>query len=399
MSHRLERAEASDGIQCSFCGRTPDEGRLVTAPEVAICERCVARASDLLDAEDSDDAEDGRPLAAVRRAAPGAVRVRLLGEADVATLLPMDDVIDTMKGALTAFSARTAVQPVRLVLPIGGGRGFLGAMPAELRDPEAVGTKLVTVFPGNADLSLPTHAATILLFDPRTGRVVSVMDGRLITEMRTAAVSALSVALLAREEAAVLAILGSGVQARSHLEALERVWTFTEARVWSPTPAHREAFAAEMAEVAETPLTVAASAEDAVRDADVIVLATSSVHPVLENAWVKEGAHVVAVGACRPDQREIDPALLVRARLFVDSRDAALVESGDVVLSISEGRFTEAHIVGELGELLGKRIEGRTSAAEITIFKSLGLAVEDVAAATLAFRRAVAQDIGVEHEL
>jgi len=154
-----------------------------------------------------------------------------------------------MKEALIGFSAGAAVQPIRLVLPLDDARGFLGAMPAYLREPQALGTKLVTVFPGNADRSLPTHAATIVLFDPRTGRPVSVMDGRLITEMRTAAVSALSVALLAREEAAVLAILGTGVQARSHVEALEHVWTFTEARIWSPTPGHLAAFVNEMSPI------------------------------------------------------------------------------------------------------------------------------------------------------
>jgi len=225
------------------------------------------------------------------------------------------------------------------------------------------------------------------------------MDGRLITEMRTAAVSALSVALLAREEAAVLAIVGSGVQARSHLEALERVWTFTEARVWSPTPAHRSAFVAEMSAVVETPLVAASSTEEAVRGADVIVLATSSPGPVLEADWVKTGAHVVSVGACRPNQREMDPVLVARARVYVDSRDAALVEAGDIVRSIDEGRFPASHIVGELGELLARRVEGRRSEDDITMFKSLGLAVEDVAAATLVFRRAVTQDIGTELDM
>ena len=396
MRERLARADASDGLQCSFCGRIPGEGELVTAPEVAICAGCVERANQLLEAESEAAAE------AADRSTPRArqgVRVRLLSEADVASLLTMDGLIEAMKGALTGFSARAAVQPVRLVLPVDDDRGFLGAMPAYLRDPQALGTKLVTVFPGNAELSLPTHAATIVLFDPRTGRPVSIMDGRLITEMRTAAVSALSVALLAREETAVLAVLGSGVQARSHLEALERVWTFTEARVWSPTPAHRAAFVGEMSAIVETPLREAQSAEDAVDGADVIVLATSSVEPVLESAWVKDGAHVVSVGACRPSQREMDPVLVARSRLYVDSRDAALVEAGDIVRSIADGHFTPSHIIGELGALIMNHVEGRRSESDVTMFKSLGLAVEDVAAATLVFRLAVTHDVGLELDM
>jgi ornithine cyclodeaminase len=194
-------------------------------------------------------------------------------------------------------------------------------------------------------------------------------------------------------------VLGSGVQARSHLEALERVWTFTEARVWSPTPARRAAFVTEMSSLVETPLREATSAEDAIEGADVVVLATSSVEPVLESAWVKDGAHVVSVGACRPNQREMDPVLVARSRLYVDSRDAALVEAGDIVRSIAEGRFTASHIVGELGELLVKQVEGRRSENEVTIFKSLGLAVEDVAAATLVFRLAVTHEVGTELDM
>ena len=219
MREPLARADASDGLQCSFCGRIPEDGGLVTAPEVAICAECVARAADLLE----DDPEDDEASAAPRRDARRdheSVRVRLIGEADVATLLSVDDLIGAMKEALIGFSAGAAVQPVRLVLPLDDARGFLGAMPAYLREPQALGTKLVTVFPGNADRSLPTHAATIVLFDPRTGRPVSVMDGRLITEMRTAAASAVDTDRLARPDAAVLALLGSGVQAGSHLEAL-----------------------------------------------------------------------------------------------------------------------------------------------------------------------------------
>jgi alanine dehydrogenase len=397
MSTQLTLADASQGIHCSFCGQTPDEGSLVTAPEIAICGTCVSRCADLLSATDGDRyPATGEPVEDV---ADARVRVRLLGEADVAMLVSMDDAIDTMKAVLPRFSAGEVAQPVRLVMPLGPDRGFLGLMPAALDEPETVGAKLVAFVPGNADLGLPTHSATIILLNPRTGVVSSILDGRFITEVRTAAVSALSAALLAREAAAVLAIVGSGVQARSHLEALERVWTFSEVHVWSPTPEHLAAFVETMERIADAPIVPCGSAKEAVRGADVIVLATASPDPVIEDGWVADGAHVISVGACRPDQREMDPALVARSRVYVDSRAAALVESGDIVMGIAEGRFPASHIVGEIGELIAGRIEGRRSAHEVTLFKSLGLAVEDVAMAELAYQRAVQQDRGTEIEL
>lgn len=212
------------------------------------------------------------------------------------------------------------------------------------------------------------------------------MDGRYITEVRTAAVSAVSVRHLARPESRVLAILGSGVQARSHVELLLRVREFTEIRVWSPNRQHLERFPRGSA---------SRTAEEAVRGADVILIATNSVTPVIEDAWVAPGAHVIAIGACRPTQREIDPALLARSRLIVDSRAAALQESGDVVMGIREGWFTEDYICAELGDVAAGRAVGRRDASGITIFKSLGLAIEDVTAAAMVYRRAEAQGLGL----
>jgi ornithine cyclodeaminase len=285
------------------------------------------------------------------------------------------------------------------VLPIGNNNAFFGLMPAFVREPAAVGAKLVTVFASNAALDLPTHLATILLFSPQTGALVAMMGGRSVTESRTAAVSAISARLLARDDAGVAAIVGSGAQARSHLEALERVFELTEVRVWSPTPEHQARFVDEMESSTKARLVASESAERAVRGADVVVLATSSREPVVQSEWVKDGGHVISVGACRPDQREMDPALTQRGRLFVDSRAAALVESGDIVMGIQERRFAASHIIGELGELLAGKVEGRRSPRDVTIFKSLGLAVEDVVAADLVYRRAVEQDAGVEFDL
>jgi alanine dehydrogenase len=272
-------------------------------------------------------------------------------------------------------------------------------MPACLPDLSAVGAKLVTVSPGNAARDLPTHLATILLFSPETGALVAMMDGRYITEARTAAVSALSAVALARDETDTLAIIGSGVQARSHLTTLETVFEFSEIRVWSPNADHVGAFLDEMTSITKAPLKGAASAEQAVRDADLIVLATSSPEPVIRSEWVKNGAHVISVGACRPTEREMDPALVARGVLYVDSRDAALVESGDILMGIREGRFKASHIAGELGAVLAGTAPGRRWPHDVTIFKSLGLAVEDVAAAELVYRSAIAADIGQELEL
>ncbi|HQZ39133.1 MAG TPA: ornithine cyclodeaminase family protein [Vicinamibacterales bacterium] len=321
---------------------------------------------------------------------------RLLNEAQVRSLLPMGDLIQSMEDALARFSAGDVLQPVRSVLTVGPTRAYFGLMPAYMPQPARLGAKLVTVFSGNEARGLPSHLATILLLDPDTGALVAILDGRYITEARTAAVSAVSARHLARAQAGTLAIIGTGVQARSHLEALAEVRRLTDVRVWSPRAASRERFVAEMAPHARAPLGAASSAEDAIRGADLIVLATSAATPVFDNDWVSSGAHVISVGACRPDQREMDPALLARARLFVDSRAAALVESGDVVLGIREGRFTDAHLAGELGQVVLGRTPGRVSEAEITVFKSLGMAVEDVVAADLVFRRAVERGAGAE---
>jgi ornithine cyclodeaminase len=348
---------------------------------------------------------------------------RLLTEADVKSVLTMDDLIETMGSALKAFSAGQVAQPVRTVIPIHGEHAFFGLMPALAQSPAALGAKLVTVFGSNAALGLPSHLASIVLLDPETGALQALLDGRYITEARTAAVSAVSSRLLARKTAKSLAIIGSGVQARSHLEALSRVHTLRQVTVWSPNKLRRDAFVEEAktatasesarsqlgagsesarsqlgasSEQARSPtITAVDHAGEAVVGADVIVLVTSSPTPVIEDGWVKPGAHVISVGACRPTQREMDPALVARARLFVDSRTAALVESGDVLLGIQEGRFAADHIVAEIGELAAGAI-GRRSDTEVTIFKSLGLAVEDVTAAELAYRRAVERGIGQE---
>jgi len=320
------------------------------------------------------------------------IRFRLLTEADVKSVLTMDDLIDVMGTALQRFSTGNVEQPVRLMLPVDGNHALFATMPAFVKNPDALGAKLVTVFERNHERGLPSHLASIVLLDPETGALRALMDGRYITEARTAAVSAVSSRLLARKTAQSLAIIGTGVQALSHLDAIRRVHNIRQVTVWSPTAAHRESFA-------KTHNVKAVDhAGEAVVGADVIVLVTSSPTPVIENGWVKPGAHVISVGACRPTQREMDPDLVARARVFVDSKKAALVESGDVVQGIKEGRFSADHVVAEIGDLVNGAT-GRRSDTEVTIFKSLGMAVEDVTAADLVYQRAVAQNVGRELEL
>ncbi len=292
-----------------------------------------------------------------------------LDEDQVRKHLRMADLIPAMEKALIDFSTGKVTQPVRQVIAVDPPGGFYGMMPA--LTPEGLGQKIVTFYPPNAEKDLPTHMATILLNDPQTGAPLAVMDGRLITEMRTAAVAAAATKLLAPKDAKVLAILGSGVQARSHVDALRLVRQFEETRVWSPNKSHAEQFAREIG-------AQAMSAEDAIRDADVVVTATSSKTPVLHGTWLKSGCHVNAVGACRPDWRELDDNAM-RNVVFVDSREAAMKESGDVILSRTK-------IYAELGEAFAGKVPPRGS--ETTIFKSLGMAVEDVAAALLVYRSA-----------
>ena len=316
----------------------------------------------------------------------------LLSEADVRAVLTMPDLIEAMEGALIEFSSGAADQPLRTVLQVGAAKAFFGVMPASVPGRDAMGTKLVTVYESNAALGLPSHLATIILLDPATGALRAIVDGRYITEARTAAVSAVATRLLARPDAGVLALIGSGVQARSHLAALACVRTLRDVRVWSPDPSRREAFAAQ-AEAA-CPVRAVGSAQEAVDGADLVALVSAARQPVVQGAWIAPGTHVCAVGACRPDQREMDTALVRAARLFVDSRVAALAESGDVLLPIAEGAMAAGHLAGEIGALAAGQMPGRTSRDEITVFKSLGMAVEDVVAAHLALERATMRGLG-----
>ena len=292
--------------------------------------------------------------------------VMCLSEERIGDLLRWDRLITAMETALAGFSLGWVLQPVRNMLTIEEGNRYFGIMPAVAED--AMGAKLVSFYPGNAGTGVPTHLAMILLFRPDTGEPLAVMDGRLITEMRTAAVSAAATRWLAAPDARVLALLGSGVQARAHLAALMQVRDFEEVRVWSRTTEHAQRFA-------EQHKAKAMSAEAAVRGADVIVTATNALQPILKGVWLKPGAHVNAVGSPRPDRRELDDSAMANT-LIVDSREAVLQESGDVILS-------QAKIHAEIGEIFAGIKEAPASAT--TVFKSVGIAIEDIATAKLAY--------------
>ena len=295
--------------------------------------------------------------------------MRYFDEAQVRAHLRWEPLIAAMERALAAYSSGEVVQPVRSILTVEDGRRYFGLMPAVTHD--VMGVKAVSFYPANEGTAVQTHDATILLFRTDNGAPLAAMDGRLITDMRTAAVSAAITKYLMPLESRVLALLGSGVQARSHLEALSCVHAFEEVRVWSRSDEHAQAFAREHS-------ASAMDARAAVTGADVVVVATNAQEPVLEGAWLKPGAHVNAVGANRPNWRELDDAAM-HNQLYVDSREAALKESGDVILS-------GATIYAEIGEVFAGT--AHADRANTTIFKSLGMAVEDVAAARLVYESA-----------
>jgi len=294
--------------------------------------------------------------------------IPFLDEADVRSTLEWRELIRTMEAALAAFSTGGVVQPMRQWLGIDRHEGYLGVMPAA--GESAMGIKLVTLYPRNTGTPIPSVMAIVVLFRTETGEPLALMDGRLITEMRTAAVSAAVTDHVAASESRVLALLGSGVQARAHLKALSEIRRFDDVRVWSATPEHAARFADELG-------CRATDAETAVRGADVVVTATHAREPVLKGAWLKPGAHVNAIGAPMPAWRELDDAVMANL-VIADSRDAVAHESGDVILS-------KAPIFAEAGELFAGL--HRCPPGATTVFKSVGLAIEDIATAKLVFDR------------
>ena len=324
-------------------------------------------------------------------------RTLFVSHAEVERLLPMPACIDLMADALAATARGGALLPLRQVLMLPGGRNALGVMPAVLAladGSSAIGAKVITVFPGNDATPYDSHIGVVLYFDDTSGRLRAIIDASSVTAIRTAAVSGLATRLLAVPHAWDLAILGAGMQARTHLEAMLAVRPITRVRIWSRGASRCATFVRWAQQRFGVTVEVCDSAESAVRNAQVVCTVTAAREPVLRGAWLSPGVHVTAVGACVPGARELDTQAVVQSRLFVDRRESAMNEAGDFLIPCREGAIDDSHILGELGALVTGTVHGRERDDDRTLFKSLGLAVEDVAAARFIYDRALADGSG-----
>ena len=323
------------------------------------------------------------------------MKILVLDNRQIRELLPMTECIELMADALASLARGEVYQPLRTIVRPPEARGLLGLMPAyRAGEQGAFGLKAICVFPENPAKGKDAHQGAVMLFSRETGELLALMNASEITAIRTAAVSAVATRLLAREDAQELAIVGAGVQARTHLEALAAVRDIRRARVAARNIEHAQKLVREMQTRIAFPIEAVGTNEEAVRGADVIVTATSSLEPVINKDWISPGAHVNAIGTHSPNSREVDSATMAAAGIFVDRRESALNESGDYLLAAKEGLVTPESILGEIGELLIERKSGRTSATDITLFKSLGLAIEDVVSANHVYNKAQWQNAG-----
>ncbi len=323
------------------------------------------------------------------------MNIVVLSHDDVTALLPITSCIDLMSEALSALARGEVTNPLRSVVRPEGTRHFFGLMPAYRGGGSpAYALKEVCIFPDNPKKGLDAHQGAVLLHSAEDGRVLAVMNASAITAIRTAAVSGLATRLLARDDATELAIIGTGVQARAHLEAMAAAREFERVRIAGRTPAKAQAFVSELAPKYDFRMEASEGAEQAVRGADVIVTATNSAEPVIRREWVKLGAHINAVGSCSPRMRELDTETVVASTFFVDRRESALNEAGDYLIPASEGAVGPGHIRAEIGQLLIGEELGRSFPEEITLFESQGIAIEDLAAAQFLYRKAIEKSVG-----
>jgi ornithine cyclodeaminase len=321
--------------------------------------------------------------------------VLVLTSSEIKLLLPMSECIEVMKNALVDFTLGDMLQPLRMVVRPTDSPGVMAMMPAYRGGPKsAYGLKAICFFYGNAAFNMDAHQGCVLLSSGKTGQLLAIMNATAITAIRTAAVSGLAARLLSREDAHDLAIVGSGGQARMHLRAFSEVRQIKRARVVSLNPDHPKQLADEMRDELPFPIEPMINVEEALKGADLIVTATSARQPVVRREWISDGAHVTAIGTYSPESREIDSATMAAARIFVDRRESALNEAGDYILAAKEGAISEDSIVAEIGEVLLEQAPGRTSDSEITLFKSLGLAIEDLACAEYLFDKAKREGVG-----
>lgn len=325
--------------------------------------------------------------------------VRILNSSEVEKLLRMEDCIVLMEQVLQALARGEAILPLRPILWLPDRSGALGLMPSHLMNPSLLGVKVISVFPGNTTTPYDSHQGAILLFETKNGRLLAIVDASSVTAIRTAAASGAATKALARKDAGDLAILGSGVQARTHLEAMLVSRKIRRVRVWSKNENHLNEFVKIESKRHGVAIEAVKFPREAVRNADLICTTTASSEPVLRGEWLSPGAHINAVGACFPTARELDSVAVVRSRFYVDRRESALHEAGDFLIPCKEGLIAENHIIGELGDVLLGRVKGRTAPEQITIFKSLGIAVEDLASANFLYSRAEEEGIGSSVEL
>jgi alanine dehydrogenase len=323
----------------------------------------------------------------------------VLSEQEVQRLLDIDELIAALKQAHVQYSRGKAVMPVRLVVPLPQIQGRITSMPGFLTDDKALGMKIVTYFQENPKKNLPAILATIFLFGAETGKIIATMDGSYITAIRTACASAMATESLANARTPVLGILGAGVQARAHIQALSRVRKLECIRLYSPSGTSAAAIKKEMAPRLNCVIEVADNAESAVRDADLLATVTTSKEPILQLDWLKPGVHINAVGSHRPDLREIDGVTLAGATIVVDSREAIMAECGDILLALKEKNIGENAIHAEIGEVLAGTKAARRNSDEITLYKSVGIAIQDVAAAHLVYRKALEKSVGTKVEI
>ena len=323
----------------------------------------------------------------------------VLSEKQVQGLIDLDELIAALEQAHIQYSTGKAVMPVRLVVPLPQIRGRITSMPGYLNEDKALGMKVVTYFQNNPQQNLPAILATIMLFSAETGKMIAAMDGGHITAIRTACASALATQALANPGKAKLGILGAGVQARAHIQALARVRELKQIKIFSPSGASAAGIKRDMEKSLAVTTEVAESAEAVVCNSDLLVTVTTAKEPIVKLEWLKPGVHINAVGSHRPDLREIDGRTLARAKVVVDSREAIMAECGDILLALKEKSVGDNVIHGEIGEVLAGAKAGRSSADEITLYKSVGIAIQDVATAQLVYRKALERNVGTNVEL
>jgi len=318
----------------------------------------------------------------------------VINRKEVARALPMADCIAAVDRAMRAYSRADANIPLRTVFALPGGRDFFGVMPGYLGDPRALGAKILTVYPENAQRGLSSHVGLVLLFDVAMGHPIAVMDAGAITAIRTAAATAVATRALARANATNLTILGTGEQAVTHLEAVSLVRQLRTVRIWGRSTDKARKFAREHASRLALPIEVRESADSAVEGADIVCTVTAAREPILRGAALRPGTHVNLVGSSRLGAREADDDVVTRSRFFVDSRMSAGAEAAELRHAQDAGLVTERHVLGEIGEVLNGNIAGRTGSDEITVYKSLGIAPQDLAAANAIYERASRENIG-----